>query len=227
MLYDEGSRCAGWLGALSDAVRGKSGARRKLASACSWFLLSYTPGSTGFQWPAGRSCTLRHLTITSFYLYGLAQPCHERLEDHTTSSTMKISPSLKPPGRVALGVAPPQAHLLCLLFASSYVGSIYITQHFFLPRANRSPAPTPAQTPSGQNGTTGTGPPVPPVVADEMDAERDAGPKIGSRDHPTTIRMRMRAVGLATASNMLVVLAVVKVLAGCSWTAAVCDLDLG
>ena len=54
---------------------------------------------------------------------------------------------------------------------------------------------------------------------EEEDWER--GPKVGSRDHPNTIKLRMKAVGLATLSSLLVVFGVVKVRGGYTFMDAV------
>ncbi|ORX34546.1 hypothetical protein BD324DRAFT_158918 [Kockovaella imperatae] len=140
---------------------------------------------------------------------------------------MNISPSLLPSWPLSWGLTASQCHLIALIFASSYVGSIYLTQHVFLPRAIlASAAATQAKAAQGSAAKASNASHVDVSSKafrdddddEDDDEEEDDAPKLGTRDHPTTIRLRMKAVGIATVSSLLIVWSVVKHLSGTSWT---------
>ena len=109
-----------------------------------------------------------------------------------------IHESLVLPAPLAVGISPASAHLLSLLFTTSYVGSLYIFQAL---------RPRPRARSSHVKGTRH--PVVPPVAASDVDAI-DGVPEPGSRDHPDTIRLRMKAVSVATAASIFGVWLLVK-----------------
>ncbi|WOO79623.1 CAAX prenyl protease 2 [Vanrija pseudolonga] len=84
---------------------------------------------------------------------------------------LAIDPHLALPAPLATGINASTAHALALVFASSYVGSLYVSQAFF---ARRDAA-----------------------AAAEGRAEPSEYP-LGHRDHPTTMRRRMAAVKAVT-----------------------------
>ncbi|WWD22257.1 hypothetical protein CI109_106748 [Kwoniella shandongensis] len=140
--------------------------------------------------------------------------------------------SLSIPASLLPGLSPTTAHVLSFLFTSTYVGSIYLSQTRFF----TSPSSTPGtRTPTSTTTTTTTAdgePCIPPISASDKDAfvvENRGGPPVGSRDHPATIRRRMKAVVCATGLSIWGVFYVVKNLSSPSkggngwesWTSAV------
>ncbi|KAL7419955.1 CAAX prenyl protease [Cryptotrichosporon argae] len=88
-------------------------------------------------------------------------------------------------------------HLLSLGFTASYVGSLYVAQHVFAPLvARRRPSAPPSSASSPAHA---------PSLAPS------------SRDHPTTIRLRMSAVGLSTLLSLSGVQYAVKKTSSLSW----------
>jgi prenyl protein peptidase len=63
---------------------------------------------------------------------------------------------------------------------------------------------------------------VPPISASDVDSNQ---PEVGSRDHPATIKMRMRAVGIATGLSLFGIYYVVKTTGDYGWKEAVSCLD--
>lgn len=122
-----------------------------------------------------------------------------------------VHPSLSLPSALAVGISPQTSHILSLLFTTSYVGSLYVAR-LLLPTSK-----------SDVNKPTGSSlqPGISPVSATDDDAQvplrgRVSGPEVGSRDHPDTIRLRMKAVGLATLASLGGVWYVVKNVSGTS-----------
>lgn len=83
-----------------------------------------------------------------------------------------ISPLLALPAPLAVGITSLTAHGLCFGFTFTYVGSLYAAQHLFGKRKYSAPAPAV----SDPNVTVPS----------------------GHRDHPDTMRLRMKAVSIAT-----------------------------
>lgn len=124
--------------------------------------------------------------------------------------------SLALPAPLAVGIAPRTAHILSLLFTSTYVGSLYVAQKLFLSKSAKSIKGT--SGPDGVNTTV-----VPPIAASSIDPN---APQVGSRDHPDTIRVRMKAVGTATVLSLLGVFWTIKHFGSYQWTAAVSSHEL-
>jgi len=59
---------------------------------------------------------------------------------------------------------------------------------------------------------------VPPISAGDVDPSQ---PEVGSRDHPATIKIRMRAVGIATSLSIFGIYYVVKQTGNYGWKDAV------
>ncbi|TYJ51215.1 hypothetical protein B9479_008227 [Cryptococcus floricola] len=124
--------------------------------------------------------------------------------DPTLSSTTLLSPIT--------------SHALSFLFTSSYVGSLYITHLFAaLPSPRTTPTATPPEAANGQI-------PLPPISADKdaLDAQDlETGPKVGSRDHPLTVRARMKAVSCSTLISILGVYATYEHASGSSFSESI------
>ncbi|WVO17667.1 hypothetical protein L204_105364 [Cryptococcus depauperatus] len=91
------------------------------------------------------------------------------------------------------------AHGLAFLFTSSYVGSLYLSQHLFASWG--SPDHSPSQTPPTAEGFgEEKREPLPPISATDVDGSgmEGDGPKLGNRDHPLTIKRRMKAAATST-----------------------------
>ncbi|WVQ93886.1 hypothetical protein IAU59_000964 [Kwoniella sp. CBS 9459] len=117
-----------------------------------------------------------------------------------------MDPSLSLPSSMTNAISPWTAHALSFIFTTSYVGSLYLSQHLSSSRTN-SPVPTRRSSSIGTldnkdlNGAAG--PSIPPISASDADGvspleRQTTGPPIGSRDHPETIKRRMKAVTLST-----------------------------
>ena len=123
-----------------------------------------------------------------------------------------IHPSLALPSLLSVGIPPRDSHILSLLFTTSYVGSLYVARLLLPTKKSARPSSSPA-------------PGLPPVAATDSDAQvpmqRRAGPEVGSRDHPDTIRLRMKAVGIATVASLGGVWYVVKQASDLSFRSAV------
>lgn len=128
-----------------------------------------------------------------------------------TANMGPIDPSLWLPAPLAAGITPRSAHLLALLFTSAYVGSLYLVQNIFLAR------PTSGQKVPLSETTTAITSPA-PISAGNVDPNH---PEVGSRDHPDTIRIRMKAVMGATAASLAGVLWTVKSAGLYDWLGAV------
>lgn len=126
-------------------------------------------------------------------------------------------PSLWLPAPLAVGIAPRSAHLLAFLFTSTYVGSLYLAQNIFLARSHAG-----SKTPEFQTTTASTNPA--PISATNADPNC---PELGSRDHPDTIRVRMKAVIGATAASLFGVLWTMKRVGTYKWLEAVCETSCG
>lgn len=122
-----------------------------------------------------------------------------------------VHPGLVSPAVMLVGLPVISAHALSALFASSYVGSIYLS-NLFAASAPASDSARPSQAVDD--------PPSPvPVIAATNEAVDDApphGPKPGDRDHPATIKRRSAAVSLATVGSTITLLSVVKQISGSS-----------
>lgn len=134
------------------------------------------------------------------------EPCSIHLSSILSSQTrafgmgVLVNPSLALPMALQIGLPAQTSHLFSLLFTSTYVGSIYLSQLFT--------SATTAKT----SRTTST-PAIPPISATDVDGQIPAsppGPAVGSRDHPETILRRMKAVGTATILSIGGVFYVVK-----------------
>ena len=129
-----------------------------------------------------------------------------------------VHPNLALPSALTVGIPPQTSHILSFLFTTSYVGSLYVARLLL---------PSPKAKSSRSVGSASR-PGVPPVSATEADGQapfqsRARGPEVGSRDHPETIRLRMKAVGLATLACLAGVWCVVKDASGLRFFAAVCQ----
>ena len=132
-----------------------------------------------------------------------------------------IHPSLALPPTLITGIPSSSAHTLSFLFTSSYVGCLYLTQAFFpLHRTRKKQRPPPSID-------DGTVEPLEPIIASpSVSGDEEKRPERGSRDHPDTIRSRMKAVGLATAVSLMGVWWVVKDAEGCTGMTAVSSREL-
>ena len=118
------------------------------------------------------------------------------------------------PVPLILGIQPQSAHLLSLLFTTTYVGSLYLAQTVGLPAYLRSrKVKSTSSTPEIK---------VPPVSAGDVDSNQ---PEVGSRDHPATIKIRMRAVGIATGLSLFGIYYVVKQTGNYGWKEAVSSVN--
>lgn len=127
-----------------------------------------------------------------------------------SAGMVPIHTNLSLPAPLALGIAPGTAHLLSLLFTTTYVGLLYLAQNIFLRR--------PAKAIGLKESTTAI--PATPIAAS---ASTPSGPEVGSRDHPETIRIRLRAVGIATALSLAGVLWTVRDVGVYTWAASVSE----
>lgn len=123
-----------------------------------------------------------------------------------------ISPYLGLPAPLALGIIPQSAHLLSLLFTTTYVGSLYLAQTIALPASIRSKKVKPPTSDSKPEIE------VQPIASGDVDPHQ---PEVGSRDHPETIKIRMKAVGVATSLSLSGILWVVKDTGSYTWGQAV------
>lgn len=123
-----------------------------------------------------------------------------------------IHQSLSLPAPLVLGITPRSAHLISLLFTASYVGSLYLAQTIGLPRYLRS----------RKVETTETRPQLDMPTIVEGDAPK--APEVGSRDHPATIKIRMKAVSTATGLSIAGVYLMVKQNGQYTWSRAVSPL---
>lgn len=121
-----------------------------------------------------------------------------------------LSTQLVLPVPLVLGIHPQSAHLLSLLFTTTYVGSLYLAQTIGLPAYLRS-----RQVKSNTEKPEIN---VPPISASDVDS---CQPEVGSRDHPATIKIRMRAVGIATGLSLFGMYCVVKNTGNYGWKEAV------
>ena len=121
-----------------------------------------------------------------------------------------LSTKLVLPVPLVLGIQPQTAHLLSLLFTTTYVGSLYLAQTIGLPACLRSRS---VKTTSDKPEIG-----VQPIAASGVDSTL---PEVGSRDHPATIKIRMRAVGIATGLSLFGIYYVVKDTGNYGWIEAV------
>ena len=129
-----------------------------------------------------------------------------------------VHPSLSLPIPLAVGITPTAAHVLSLLFASSYVGSIYLSAHF-PPLRRRKSSGAPSLPPISATDSDGT---ISPVRPASNAPSRSGSPAPGERDHPHTIKSRIRAVSVATVLSLFGVGYAVSTLADFrSWTSVV------
>lgn len=143
-----------------------------------------------------------------------------------------LHPSLSLPAALAVGIPPSHSHILSLVFTSTYVGSLYLAQ---LVLAGHAKPPQQSKTAPASVG-------IPPASATgtDVDANSDVRaeytasssslssspePERGSRDHPETIRLRLRAVQLATTLSLAGVYYVTETSGGYTWTGAVRGKD--
>jgi prenyl protein peptidase len=118
-----------------------------------------------------------------------------------SSIMLLVDPSLSLPAPLSLGLPPSHAHIISAIFTSAYVGSLYISQLLLSPRyiPDAKTTPTPDLVPISASD-------------DEVFKNSNQGPVRGSRDHPDTIKWRMRAVGTATVGSVLCVGYITKTL---------------
>jgi len=116
------------------------------------------------------------------------------------------------PAPLMLGIQPQSAHLLSLIYTTSYVGSLYLAQTVGLPAYLRSRKLT-SKIPEIK---------VPPISAGDVDSNQ---PEVGSRDHPATIKIRMRAVGIATGLSLFGIYYVVKQTGNYGWKESVSSIN--
>jgi len=121
-----------------------------------------------------------------------------------------LNPSLSFPVPPMTGIPPSSAHILSFLFASSYVGSLYLTQTLFAPSRRSLPAKKEDPVVSPE-----------PILASDVNEDPDAAIP-GSRDHPHTIKSRMIAVGLASTGSLVGVWWVVRQVGSYTSAAALC-----
>jgi prenyl protein peptidase len=112
-----------------------------------------------------------------------------------------VHPSLTLPAALILGISRIQGHVLSAAFTTSYVGSIYIAQLLLNSSLRTEPA-------RAKNKTST--PAIAPITATDIDTNIVPGPARGARDHPETIKIRIKAASLATIGTMLGVWYVVK-----------------
>jgi prenyl protein peptidase len=117
-----------------------------------------------------------------------------------------LNTHLSLPVPLVLGIQPQSAHLLSLLFTTTYVGSLYLAQTVGLPAYLRS-----RKVKFASN--------TPDIKVTSVSASDE--PEVGSRDHPATIRIRMRAVGRATGLSLFGIYYVVKQTGNYGWKEAV------
>lgn len=137
-------------------------------------------------------------------------------------------PSLELPLPLVTGLHSSTAHLLSLAFTSSYVGSIYLAKKLLRPPTSARPMSSipPNGSSTLPNVTSLSEADVQLGTADVTIPPLPTGPELGSRDHPDTIKSRMKAVGVATASSLICVWGVVKAIGGYSALEAVSHLDI-
>lgn len=138
-----------------------------------------------------------------------------------------LHPSLSLPAALAVGIPPSHSHILSLLFTSSYVGSLYLAQLVLAGHAKPPQQGKTAPAPVGISPASATGTDVDANsdVRAEYTASSSREPERGSRDHPETIRLRLRAVQLATTLSLAGVYYVTKTSGGYTWTGAVRGKD--
>ena len=114
-----------------------------------------------------------------------------------------VHESLRLSAPLAVGIPPSHAHALSLLFTSTYVGSIYLSQVLFPGRAGKEASVKPDA-----------------VTGDSL-SRNGYEPEVGSRNHPETIKKRIKAVGGATLLSLGGVFWVIKKTGKWNWTQAV------
>lgn len=129
-----------------------------------------------------------------------------------------MDPLLSLPPALSSGLPLSTAHALSFLFTTSYVGSLYISQHLF---GASTPNTRKAPLPNKVHAQTEPLPPISATDADGLGVEHDLGPELGSRDHPITIKRRMEAVASSTLLSVGGVYYVVKQLGNYSWKEAI------
>ncbi|WVR03328.1 hypothetical protein IAU60_000319 [Kwoniella sp. DSM 27419] len=118
--------------------------------------------------------------------------------------------SLRIPPHLIGAVSPSTAQALSLLFTSSYVGSLYLSQVALKRVAKGAPS---AETSTVPHASTQVPPTIPPIIASDEtidDVFPEHQPPIGSRDHPATIKSRVKAVSLSTLLSITGVYLTVK-----------------
>ncbi|KIR37468.1 prenyl protein peptidase [Cryptococcus deuterogattii 99/473] len=126
--------------------------------------------------------------------------------------------SLSLPPVLSSGIPLSSAHALSFLFTTSYVSSLYVSQHLF---GASTPNPKKGPSPRTAHSQTELLPPISATDADGLGVEHDLGPELGSRDHPITIKRRMKAVACSTFLSVGGVYYVVKQVGRYSWEEAI------
>ena len=147
-----------------------------------------------------------------------------------------LHPSLSLPAALAVGIPPSHSHILSLLFTSTYVGSLYLAQIVLaghakpLQQVKTAPAPVgiPAASATGNDVDANSDVRVEYTASSSSSSSSSSSPEPerGSRDHPETIRLRLRAVQLATTLSLAGVYYVTKTSGEYTWTGAVRGKDM-
>ncbi|EIW65728.1 hypothetical protein TREMEDRAFT_15682, partial [Tremella mesenterica DSM 1558] len=110
-----------------------------------------------------------------------------------------LNPTLTLPTPLILGISPSTSHTLSFIFASSYVGCIYLATHITFPSF-------PSLSSQSENNPTSS---IPPMTATDKDGY-PLVPPIKSRDHPDTIKRRMKAISITTLISLGSIWIIVK-----------------
>lgn len=142
-----------------------------------------------------------------------------------------LHPSLSLPVPLVLGIPARTSHILSLMLTTTYVGSLYVAQLVLAHKTRQHKAKSKRR----EQGTAAAVAAGEPIAASDVDAQapqsgsaragrsksKSREPEVGSRDHPDTIRARIRAVGIATLLSVGGILCVVKGQGGYTWSQAV------
>lgn len=133
-----------------------------------------------------------------------------------------VHPSLSLPIQLQPGIPPQTAQILSLIFTSTYVGSLYLAQQFI----TRPQKTLNVSLRNKVDGNTAPAPTPPPIAASGTEDVvllngAKVGPEVGTRDHPDTIRVRIKAVNIASIGSIGGVWWVVKSVGGYSAFSAV------
>jgi len=130
-----------------------------------------------------------------------------------------LHPSLSLPAALSVGIPAAHSHVLSLLFTSTYVGSLYLAQLVLSGHTKPAQKVEPRHAPIGLAPASASG--IDSDVRPDLAAPSSSEPAVGSRDHPETIRLRLRAVQYATSLSLLGVYYVTKTSGAYTWSGAV------